>query len=932
MVEKDDIHSLLQTGSWRTSRSKSPTPYDSHRRAYEPPKSNIGVPRSAEPQPYDKRPPRPSVEDEEESLAREHVGSIVSITSDEEPKYRGDIDQQPILLEVHEHNPERRFVIVPNAGNGDAPNTNLPEHSAPKEQYEANTCRKYVLVTPGKTEDEGIEDKEAPEHARDEKKRADLPKRKSHQDLPRLSTQFEQPEPSIRRSGSRRVREDVVVDQESQNRPKPRDTGTTRNPDDAFLSPATVRQTAGKRDRAYWDFSKETSGNSNRSSSSRAAAGVEAPERKRPSHSASGLSSNPTVHKRASSTTNMPVRDGPPPERPRSFIQPCGYGDPDEIFAFMAPGDDFIAGRPSRDESPRRTRNGDSPPYPRGAREMPGRSPNRRHKPRSGARERDGYSSDEGYRERRPNRAEHAYPARSVVESEYPSLTQADQARQPPSKLEPPFPSLGPAHSGQAGDNSLVPSPRSATFPTDKSRRQDERSLSRSPPTSTSPTRRPPRGSREPQYNLRSRGDSVSTVSNGSVSLPPSVPGSLSRTSAAERKPLAGPAASLVRHQSSELKSPAPYWQTSRTEERSDTEQRTTASIARYPEEALKGAFPQLPDCRWRRPTPARNVTSSDKFRTLKRAENFTICPDCYEAVFANTDFRHQFGPSPARPSDQLISCDFGSSHWYRIAFLMTLKHGYPDLRLLQGVASVDARCQPCGGNQVATRIWYSMMGPNSRHPIHTFNVCLGCAKTVEALLPNLAGAFVPLDSHEPSKDICELHFTPERKRFWEYFELMETTSDEALRHRTAPDIAELADRIRELSLIEECLRNTPVPNRTWHVMQQIPEFTVCEACFDAVVWPIIENEDSDVPRNFYKGRQPRPLAACQLYSKRMREVFRLASQYNDFNYLASHVRERLRALAEIKARYNELLREDQEDPDVQEELAVLAARFKEVE
>jgi hypothetical protein len=224
------------------------------------------------------------------------------------------------------------------------------------------------------------------------------------------------------------------------------------------------------------------------------------------------------------------------------------------------------------------------------------------------------------------------------------------------------------------------------------------------------------------------------------------------------------------------------------------------------------------------------------------------------------------------------------------------------------------------------------MMGPNSRHPIHTFNVCLGCAKTVEALLPNLAGAFVPLDSHEPSKDICELHFTPERKRFWEYFELMETTSDEALRHRTAPDIAELADRIRELSLIEECLRNTPVPNRTWHVMQRIPELTVCEACFDAVVWPIIENEDSDVPRNFYKGRQPRPLAACQLYSKRMREVFRLASQYNDFNYLASHVRERLRALAEIKARYNELLREDQEDPDVQEELAVLAARFKEVE
>lgn len=344
-------------------------------------------------------------------------------------------------------------------------------------------------------------------------------------------------------------------------------------------------------------------------------------------------------------------------------------------------------------------------------------------------------------------------------------------------------------------------------------------------------------------------------------------------------------------------------------------------------------ALARLPDCRWKHPTVARNRTGSDRFLTLKRAETFMICPDCYSAVFANTQFQHLFVAAPVRSGGQLISCDFGSSPWYRIAYLMTLKQQYPDLRLLQGIESVAARSQACAGGQLATRIWYSVMGPNSRHPIQSFNVCLGCAKMVEVLLPNLAGVFVPLDSHEPARGICELHFTPERKRFFTYFGDMEATSDRALSRRTAPNIAELADRIRSTSLQEECLRNTPVPNRKWHVLQRMPDFTVCEECFDAVVWPMVEGEDaSEIPRNFYKLRQLRPVAACQLYSDRMRKVFREACEYNDFDFLASCALERRSILAAVKARFNELQREDQEAPAVQEELGALAKRFKEVE
>jgi hypothetical protein len=225
-------------------------------------------------------------------------------------------------------------------------------------------------------------------------------------------------------------------------------------------------------------------------------------------------------------------------------------------------------------------------------------------------------------------------------------------------------------------------------------------------------------------------------------------------------------------------------------------------------------------------------------------------------------------------------------------------------------------------------------MAPNSRRPVQTFNVCFGCAKMVEVLLPNLAGVFVPLDSHEPTRGVCELHFTPERKRFFDYFDEMKATSDMALNRRTAPDLIELVDRIRDISLHEECLRNTPIPNRKWHVLERVPEFTVCEDCFNTVVWPMIEDEEngSEMPRNFYKYKQSKPVASCQLYSDRMRRVFLEACKYDDFEFLASCVLNRMRVMAEVKARYDALQREDQEDPDVQDELRALAKQLREVE
>ncbi|KAK4155448.1 hypothetical protein C8A00DRAFT_13503 [Chaetomidium leptoderma] len=927
MVERDHIESLLETGSWRTLRSKSPNPYDSHRRTYEPRRSNIGVPRFAQPASHSKRPPPPCVEDEKESLAKEHAGSVVSDTSDEEAQHRGDIDQQPILLPVHEHNPERRFVLVPGAAEDDAPKTD-------QARYDANTCRKYVLVDSenGTDSGEGGKDKQKQGPPKDKparpdgaKERPDIPKRKSHQDLPRLTTDLEEDDDEIsirpiRRSGSRRDRERPVVHQEAQDYPpSSRDRSSARPPDSAFLLPAAVKYAAGRRDRAYSDARSDTGKRPSRSPSTRRDADVEVSGRRRPHHSSRYPAASPGLHRRASSTTSVPVRDGSPAERPISFMQPYGHGDPDEIFAFMAPGDDFMTGKPGRDVSPqRRARNSNSPPHPRGAREMPGPSPNRRRPPRPTTRDRDGYSSDDSYKERRPNRTERPHPTRSALDPDYPLMPPPDQSRRPGSR--PTVPSSLVAHAAQFPDDPPQPSPRSATFPADKSRRVGERSISPSPAASTSPSRRPARGSKVAQPGLHSRDASIGSASNGSASLPSSVPTALARASTLDR-PLPGPVATLARQESSDPQSPTLYWQPHRDEE------------GNVCEDEISHGLVSLPDCRWKNPTLARNRAGSEQFLTLKRAENFTICPACYGALFANTQFQHLFVSAPTRSGDQVISCDFGSSPWYRIAYLMTMQHEYPDLRLLQGIASVAARSQVCTGTQPASRIWYSMMAPHSRRPVQTFNACHGCAKMVEVLLPNLAGVFVPLDSHEATRGICELHFAPDRKRFFDYFDEMKTTSAKSLSRRTAPNLTELVDRIREISLHEECLRNTPIPNRRWHVMQRVPEFTVCEECFNIVVWPKIESEDdSEVPTNFYKSKQLMPLAACQLYSARMRRVFREACKYDDFEFLASCVLHRLQVLAEVKERYKELQREDPGDPDVQDVLADLAKQFRDVE
>jgi hypothetical protein len=329
--------------------------------------------------------------------------------------------------------------------------------------------------------------------------------------------------------------------------------------------------------------------------------------------------------------------------------------------------------------------------------------------------------------------------------------------------------------------------------------------------------------------------------------------------------------------------------------------ERPVGSYRRYSESQEKDAPDSLPECPRQKP-----VAGMVDWLTLPHT-NFNICPSCYDTVFSATEYRTFFKPM-LRPSDEPIACDFGVSPWYRIAWLLTLKDGVPDLRLLQQVATIvsDYTREPCPGGKKATRTWLTVKDPHTRQAVTDFSVCYQCARSVEVLLPNLTGVFVPIDAR-PKQDVCSLHFSSERAQFVMFFDALETTSDKALVAKQPPDVDDLARELWLLSVGSKCREDSPVMDGYWHIMQYLPQFTVCSNCFSSVVKPKL-GDGNVIARNFYMKAQRLPQATCQLYSTRMREIFRRACRGNDPKYLEEKIVHRRRIEKEI---YEKLVKLD---------------------
>lgn len=338
----------------------------------------------------------------------------------------------------------------------------------------------------------------------------------------------------------------------------------------------------------------------------------------------------------------------------------------------------------------------------------------------------------------------------------------------------------------------------------------------------------------------------------------------------------------------SELEPPRTY--SSRARSRSKRpDHRRTVSVDR-----------PLPSC------PRSSPSSEQDWYLLDGCPNFDICPSCYTSVFASTPFANFF--QPVRRYDTRF-CDF-STAWMRLAWLMTIKQRRSQLDLLYQLATVAEYMPPCPGDRergISAGMWYGIPDPRDGVHIANFAVCTADVKMLEILCPSLRNYFTPIpaldpySAHLPSqKLVCA--FRVSSKRFPKYLDLLVEIDAEAQATGQVPDIARFMKMAREYAFKPECQRDKPLPGRAWHYIPSVPEFTVCEECFDDVILPYYL--DRNRIARLFSGRtmlipseheEADGGSSCCLYSSRMRRVWERAAQEEDFGYLRRKAVERKR-------------------------------------
>ena len=298
--------------------------------------------------------------------------------------------------------------------------------------------------------------------------------------------------------------------------------------------------------------------------------------------------------------------------------------------------------------------------------------------------------------------------------------------------------------------------------------------------------------------------------------------------------------------------------------------------------------YESLPAC-----PNTKKVTGYRGWLTLPRCEGFTICPSCFEHVFEHTEYAPKFRPMPMLPSNIEVACSFGSSYWYQIAWFETLKHNQPDLRILMTLADTIADNRPCPGIQVCNEIWYSIRDPLTRCLVPSFTICYTCVQVVGALLPTLAKVFEPLSS-KPKNGMCSLRCESSSKdtKFLDYFDALESVADVSMKNRIPADMQELSDKLQLIVTVNNCPKDLQIWDKCWFFMRSLDDLTVCRECFLQVVKPWID-EGNLVARDFYALSRYVPVATCQLYSRRMRDVFDKACDRRGIEYLEAKVKER---------------------------------------
>ncbi|KAJ5690335.1 hypothetical protein N7462_004727 [Penicillium macrosclerotiorum] len=302
-------------------------------------------------------------------------------------------------------------------------------------------------------------------------------------------------------------------------------------------------------------------------------------------------------------------------------------------------------------------------------------------------------------------------------------------------------------------------------------------------------------------------------------------------------------------------------------------------------------------------------VEGYNDWYTLEGLTHLDICPACKKQI-ASSRFGDLLMPSPSKPPNERISCDFGNP-WTRLAWTQMMKKKHVSLEMLYQMTRPPPGTLPCPSKAVVEQTWYRIVDPDTDTYVPRFHACESCARSVRVLMPAHRETFVPCP--DIKKRICA--FATQSPRFIQFIDLLDGAASRAdVDPSRRLDLREFISYARRKAVLRDCLRDRCIA-AAWHYIPNLPELSVCEDCYDEVIWPLAKANHS-IARSFSTSMRPLPgdkphrcrEVSCQLYSSRMRARFRDAVVKDDFAGLRDTALRRFEAEQRFRDRREELL------------------------
>jgi hypothetical protein len=312
-----------------------------------------------------------------------------------------------------------------------------------------------------------------------------------------------------------------------------------------------------------------------------------------------------------------------------------------------------------------------------------------------------------------------------------------------------------------------------------------------------------------------------------------------------------------------------------------------------------------LPPCVRSKP-----IAGYSDWYTLIGAPNLDFCPDCIDTIFERTVFRNSFRKSPPLSLNTKVVCALGGLPWIRLAWLLTIQQERADLNLLKDIAEFEeSHPEQCPGDASAVRTWYGIRDSDGVF-VKNFYICYSDVRKIERLLPTINGLFVrhPYRVND-EKHVCAMRV--EGNRFALYIDTLIHAQEKAMESRRELDTTNFVECVKRRQRLRECTKDGLFTNGLWHFIPNLPEFTVCEDCYETVVEPHVQ-KNNDLAMRFHRTIQPAYGegigSSCQLYSIRMRSIFERAIRHKDFKYLARKAKERRENELKLQEKYRRVV------------------------